>query len=31
MGMDAEAERLQMVLCRVPAADCVLAAPRDTD
>ena len=31
IGMEREAERLQTVLCRIPAADSVLAAPQDTD
>jgi hypothetical protein len=31
IGMEREAERLQTVLCRIPAADSVLAAPHDTD
>ena len=33
MGMEDEAERLQtqLTLCRVPAADCVVAASRETD
>ena len=31
IGMEREAERLQKVLHRVPAAGSILAAPRDTD
>ena len=31
IGMEREAEQLQTVLCRIPAADSVLAAPHDTD
>ena len=31
MGMQQEAEELQMTLCRVPHTDCVIVAPRDTD
>jgi hypothetical protein len=31
IGMEREAERLQTVLRRTPAADSVLAAPHDTD
>ena len=31
MGMDDEAKRLQAALDRIDHAECVLAAPRDTD
>ena len=31
MGMQQEAEELQMTLCRVPHSDCVIVVPRDTD
>lgn len=31
MGMEEEAERLQVALRRIEHTDCVLAAPRDTD
>ena len=31
MGMEDEAERLQIELCRIQQADSVLAAPVDTD
>ena len=31
MGMQQEAEQLQMALRRVPHADCVIVVPRDTD
>jgi hypothetical protein len=31
MGMQQEAEELQMMLCRVPHDDCVVVVPRDTD
>jgi hypothetical protein len=31
MGMEEEAQRLQIALRRIEDTDCVLAAPRDTD
>ena len=31
MGMQQEAEQLQMMLRRVPHTDCVIVVPRDTD
>jgi len=31
MGMQQEAEELQLTLCRVPHSDCVIVVPRDTD
>jgi len=31
MGMQEEAEQLQMTLSHVPRADCVIGVPRDTD
>jgi hypothetical protein len=31
MGMEDEAQRLQIALRRIKHTDCVLAAPRDTD
>ena len=31
MGMEEEAQRLQVALRRIEDTDCVLAAPRDTD
>jgi hypothetical protein len=31
MGMQEEAEQLQMTLRHVPRADCVIVVPRDTD
>ena len=31
MGMEREAERLQITLCRVPGADSVVAEPHETD
>ena len=31
MGMDDEAKRLEAALDRIDHAECVLAAPRDTD
>jgi hypothetical protein len=31
MGMQEEAEQLQMTLRRVPHSDCVIVVPRDTD
>jgi hypothetical protein len=31
MGLEAEAERVEMALCRGPAGDSVLAAPHETD